>query len=535
MELTSVEIATPSGEESPSSPLSGREPRFRDGSGKSSPKKNQELRQDSNKSAAWTPALPARWSYVKTELPVRSGQTLDTVDEAAKVPPRPPPMKQPLVNSDQREQFKQVLLGLPLGTGLAGIPCGAIFAADIAWSLAGCQDYEELSISCLCDPVSAGALRLLWRVVWWQGVQISLLAILWGQACRLRWWKIVLCCVGIVVCFGLLALTGNESLANVAGFSILGIGFFPLVGACAIGPRAGGHAALPIVILVLYVGLIQVGVSRIYPAWPPASRPIFVAVFPLALAFLQRLARKILNRLPALRSRQEDRAGRWEAHQIATLASVFFAFGETINLAVLVSGAPTPGAVLANLALKLLTGLSARACLLWRGKRWLQAKIGRSLSLNPTKTCRKLPDDKRDWLKTRNRVSAIFLGNKSSAGYATLLAWLLYEAYGISFNGNLAASPCDSLAVFPSSLPSRHWWLLGALVASELLEDVCVKLVHRFALPCVTRRIVAPSWAFALFGCLCQLFFALTGFETSGNLLRAGQIDNYNMTNATGV
>ena len=50
MELTSVEI-------------SGREPRFRDGSGKSSPKKNQELRQDSNKSAAWTPALPARWSY----------------------------------------------------------------------------------------------------------------------------------------------------------------------------------------------------------------------------------------------------------------------------------------------------------------------------------------------------------------------------------------------------------------------------------------------------------------------------------------
>ena len=100
MELTSVEI--------------------RDGSGK----KNQELRQDSNKSAAWTPALPARWSY---------GQTLDTVDEAAKVPPRPPPMKQPLVNSDQREQFKQVLVGLPLGTGLAGIPCGAIFAADIAW------------------------------------------------------------------------------------------------------------------------------------------------------------------------------------------------------------------------------------------------------------------------------------------------------------------------------------------------------------------------------------------------------------------
>ena len=109
----------------------------------------------------------------------------------------------------------------------------------------------------------------------------------------------------------------------------------------------------------------------------------------------------------------------------------------------LVSGAPTPGAVLANLALKLLTGLSARACLLWRGKRWLQAKIGRSLSLNPTKTCRKLPDDKRDWLKTRNRVSAIFLGNKSSAGYATRLAWLLYEAYGISFNGNLAASPCE--------------------------------------------------------------------------------------------
>ena len=103
-------------------------------------------------------------------------------------------------------------MGLPLGTGLAGIPCGAIFAADIAWSLAGCQDYEELSISCLCDPVSAGALRLLWRVVWWQGVQISLLAILWGQACRLRWWKILLCCVGIVVCFGLLALTGKRAL-----------------------------------------------------------------------------------------------------------------------------------------------------------------------------------------------------------------------------------------------------------------------------------------------------------------------------------
>ena len=113
------------------------------------------------------------------------------------MPPRPPPMKQPLVNSDQREQFKQVLLGLPLGTGLAGIPCGAIFAADIAWSLAGCQD-ARLSISCLCDPVSAGALRLLWRVVWWQGVQISLLAILWARRAAALV-EDCACCVGIVV------------------------------------------------------------------------------------------------------------------------------------------------------------------------------------------------------------------------------------------------------------------------------------------------------------------------------------------------
>ena len=34
-------------------------------------------------------------------------------------------------------------------------------------------------------------------------------------------------------------------------------------------------------------------------------------------------------------------------------------------------------------------------------------------------------------------------------------------------------------------------------------------------------------------GSVWSNIFALTGFETSGNLLRAGQIDNYNMTNAT--
>ena len=95
-------------------------------------------------------------------------------------------------------------------------------------------------------------------------------------------------------------------------------------------------------------------------------------------------------------------------------------------------------------AFRLLTGVTARTCLTWRVKQALSRTIGRSLSCNPAKCLRKLPPAvygaRFGGLKTRNRVSAIFMGNKSTAGYATLLAWLLYAVFGISFNANLAAS-----------------------------------------------------------------------------------------------
>ena len=172
---------------------------------------------------------------------------------------------------------------------------------------------------------------------------------------------------------------------------------------------------------MLYVGLIQVACGQVYPALPASGRAAFVALFPLLLSAMQRLARKVLSRLPALRSRDEFGAGRWPKHCVAALASVFFAFGETLNLAVLVAGTETSvRAVALNLALRLTTGVSARVCAMWRLRRWLSRRFGRKLSYNPRKLCRRLPPDGLP-PKTRNRVSAIFLGNRSFAGYATPL------------------------------------------------------------------------------------------------------------------
>jgi len=325
---------------------------------------------------------------------------------------------------------------------------------------------------------------------------------------------------------------------NAMGFSGIGLLFFPVVGSCARGCRAGVNAALPIAVLVLYIGLTQVALSRLYPAVPRTRRSFFVAAFPLLIALAQRGARKLLRLLPAMKSKRTTQPGRWPKEHVAALATIFYAFAETLNLAVLVAGSSAStspsAAVLFNLTFRLLTGVTARTCLTWRVKQALSRTIGRSLSCNPAKCLRKLPPAvygaRFGGLKTRNRVSAIFMGNKSTAGYATLLAWLLYAVFGISFNANLAASPCDSLAVMHAARPSGHVLLFGMLLACELLEDALVKLLHAFVLPCVTRRVLAPSWAWLTLQCLCQIIFALTGFESVGSLLRADQLGNHTLT-----
>ena len=75
-----------------------------------------------------------------------------------------------------------------------------------------------------------------------------------------------------------------------------------------------------------------------------------------------------------------------------------------------------------------------------------------------------------------------------------------------------------------SCRPSRHWWLVGVLLGGELLEDLCVKLIHAYVLPCVTRRVLAPTFWWLALQCTCQLYFALSGFESAGRLLRADEL-----------
>jgi len=232
----------------------------------------------------------------------------------------------------------------------------------------------------------------------------------------------------------------------------------------------------------------------------------------------------VLSRLPALRSRDEFGAGRWPKHCVAALASVFFAFGETLNLAVLVAGTETSvQAVMMNITLRLTTGVGARVCIMWRLKRWVSRRLGRKLSYNPSKMCRRATAEQLG-PKTRNRVSAIFLGNKAFAGYTPLIAWLVYDLFGISFGAWLARDPCASLELMPSFRASRQWPLFGLLLGAEMLEDVLVKIVHARMLPCVTRRVLAPTFFWSTLQCSCQLFFALSGFESAGRLLRADEL-----------
>ena len=78
-------------------------------------------------------------------------------------------------------------------------------------------------------------------------------------------------------------------------------------------------------------------------------------------------------------------AGGWPKHCVAALASVFFAFGETLNLAVLVAGTETSvRAIALNLAVTLTNGRErAGGCAMWRLRRWLSRRFGRKLSYNP--------------------------------------------------------------------------------------------------------------------------------------------------------
>jgi hypothetical protein len=129
---------------------------------------------------------------------------------------------------------------------------------------------------------------------------------------------------------------------------------------------------------------------------------------------------------------------------------------------------------------------------MWRLKRWVSRRLGRKLSYNPSKMCRRATAEQLG-PKTRNRVSpriaphriasqhriashriapplalvgsrlisgvchprvtpgptpppyqvsAIFLGNKAFAGYTPLIAWLVYDLFGISFGAWLARDPC---------------------------------------------------------------------------------------------
>ena len=80
----------------------------------------------------------------------------------------------------------------------------------------------------------------------------------------------------------------------------------------------------------------------------------------IILSLYQRIARKVLSLVPALRSRDEWAAGRWPKHCVATLASLFHSFGEALNMVVLISapGCSEGLGVLTNVSLRLLTQVS---------------------------------------------------------------------------------------------------------------------------------------------------------------------------------
>jgi len=435
---------------------------------------------------------------------------------------RPTPALQQPCDRQQWDQWKQ-FIGLGLGVLLVAVPCFAIYAMDTFWwSLSGCKFRPDSDLNCPCGRASTGALTLAYRAFWFQGAVMCLLVGVWGSACGFNWHKQAALTFGLALGFALIAFfTADDGMVYGVGFSAFGFGVCPLVGTISLGSfRAGGHAALPVMVLVVYIGLVQVVLVQLFPALPDDKRGLFVTVFPLIISGLQRLARKALSRLPCLRSRNEWTAGRWPKQNVVALAAIFFAFGETLNLAVLVTGSSfSLEAVLSNLFLRLATGVNGRVCLLWRAKRYIARGLGRSLSLNPFKFGRQVPPEVLG-PKVRNRVSAIFLGNRYMSGYSTLLAWLLYEVFQISFVNNLAADPCNSLTVIGSCRPSRHWWLLGSLLACELLEDMIVKAFHTCLLPCVTRTVLAPSWSWLALQCSCQILFALNGFESAGSLLR---------------
>jgi hypothetical protein len=284
---------------------------------------------------------------------------------------------------------------LPIAVLLLTPPYLIILAAQTLWSLAGCLNRPELGYPvCPCDPFSSATLSIALRIALVQGLQASVMPLIFVASC----FPVTRLGVCFVLFFPLLffglALTGNDQLPNAIGFSLLAFAS-PLVSIRELGCHAGWHAALPIVVVIVYIGVIQILLGRIYPDLAADTRPVFVAIFPLLLSALQRVTRKVLSRLPALRSRDEWGAGRWPAHAVATLAALFFAFGQSLNLAVLVAGSmESLGAVLLNVGLRSLMGISSRVCLTWRLKRWLARQLGRSLSWNPRKMCRRQPPEK---------------------------------------------------------------------------------------------------------------------------------------------
>jgi len=84
---------------------------------------------------------------------------------------------------------------------------------------------------------------------------------------------------------------------------------------------------------------------------------------------------------------------------------------------------------------------------------------------------------------------------------------------------------------------SSQKWLLGVLFAAEVVEDALVKLVHVFALPCVTRRVLAPSATLLLLQCTAMILFAAAGFESAGlfiHLTHEERLTEVSSGNATG-
>jgi len=417
------------------------------------------------------------------------------------------------------------------------VPLTCIWAVDAHWSLRGCRSVL-VGVSCPCSFGSVGALGKAYRTLCFQGALGAILFLLWSSACAIfddtlaGRQRQAMACIAIAVSFGLLGLTASEDVINGAGFSSVGLVLIPLTGVVVLGWRGGLHAAAPIVVFVAYCGLVQLVLHEFLSASVQGDlhrhRELVVALFPILLNLLQRIARKALSRLPALRSRDEWGAGRWPKHGVATLATVFFAFGETLNLAVLVSN-PSGAAAAFNLSVRLATGVSGRLCLLWRLKRTIARGLGRSLSINPTKTCRPRPPCYFE-PKMRNRVSAIFLGNKGTSGYASLVAWLLLSSYGISFSDGLAHDACASLALIPQTRVTHHTHLFGAILLVELAEDFIVKAVHVHLLPTVTRRVLAPSSRWLTLQCLAQLFYGLSGFESTAELFRPSLLPQQNIT-----